>query len=483
MALLLGGPAGAARPAPAGHVIIPRTGLMRTALAKTYLVLALGCGAIMVFLNPPFQSPDEPNHFFRALAIAEGRWLATQQDGLVGAPMRAAVIRWVFALHDDLPGHPEKKQSAAFLGAHVDADRRDPTRGFADFRNTALYSPVAYLPQALGLAIGRSVGLPMLLAYYLARLFTLASCAALGYWACRQLPCARLTFVLIALSPLFLFQEASLSADGPTYALTAAFTALVLRASSDRSGLPVSGRELAGLSSLGALTALTKLSAAPVPLVALLLLRRPVVRAWRDALIVIGVSWAALLAWSLAVSGLYVPAHPFVHVDARAQLDHVLRHPVQFAGTLWHTLDILWPFYYRSAVGILGWLDTPLRVAYVNGFYLVLVISGAVAEAPAVQVTWRERLLAAVVVVATYGLLSVVMYLTWTAVGADMVDGVQGRYFLPLAVFWAVLCQWPAALQRRLSAPARLAVTTACLAYAVFFLGHAFRTMATRFWQ
>jgi uncharacterized membrane protein len=75
------------------------------------------------------------------------------------------------------------------------------------------------------------------------------------------------------------------------------------------------------------------------------------------------------------------------------------------------------------------------------------------------------------------------MYLTWTRVGADMVEGLQGRYFLPLAVLWAVLCQWPAALQRRLSPRARLVVTTLCLVYAVFFLGHAFRSMATRFWQ
>ena len=39
---------------------------MEHVLAKVYLAIALVFGTVMVFVNPPFQSPDEPNHFFRA---------------------------------------------------------------------------------------------------------------------------------------------------------------------------------------------------------------------------------------------------------------------------------------------------------------------------------------------------------------------------------------------------------------------------------
>src|SRR5512144_2143456 len=74
---------------------------MQNALAKTYLVLALGCGAIMAFVDPPFQSPDEPNHFFRAMAMSRGYWLARRDGPFVGAPMPANVIQWVFALYGD----------------------------------------------------------------------------------------------------------------------------------------------------------------------------------------------------------------------------------------------------------------------------------------------------------------------------------------------------------------------------------------------
>jgi uncharacterized membrane protein len=395
------------------------------------------------------------------------------------------VIPWVFALYGDLAGRPDNKQTVAFVASHLDVAPGDGTVAFADFRNTALYSPVGYLPQAAGLTIGRWAGLPLLLSLYLARLLNLAACIGLCYWASRQLPYAQLTLVLILLSPLFLFEAASLSADAATYALTVAFTALVLRASRERPGMPVSNREIAGLCALGALVSLTKPSAAPVPLMVVLLLwrrRGPAGRPWREMGIVIGVSWVALLGWTLLASHLYVPANPLVTVEPRAQLEHVLGDPVRFLGVVRHTIEVKWQFYARSAVGMLGWLDTHLRSAYIDGFFLVLVLSGLVPEPGLVDATWRERLVAAALIGVSYLLLAFIMYLTWTAPGADVIEGVQGRYFLPLATLWAVLLQWPASVQARASARVRLAVTTGCLVYAVFFLGHAFQSMARRFW-
>lgn len=466
--------------------MIRATPPMRNALAKTYMVLALGCGAVMAFLNPPFQSPDEPNHFFRALTISEGRWIAMREHDLVGGPVRARIIQWVFALNDDLPGHPENKQSAAFLAAHTDVDWSDRTIAFADFRSTALYSPVVYLPQAAGLALGRWTGMPLLYSLYLARLLNLALCVALGYWACRQLPYGVLTLVLIALSPLFLFQQASLSADGPSFAITVAFTALVLRISSNPSAAPLSSREIAGLCALGALVGLTKPSAATVPLLALLLMQRPSSgpgdRPWRDAVLVMGVSWIALLGWTVAMSHLYVPAHPFIAVDPRAQLEHVLAHPGQFAATTCRTLALHWSFYYQSAVGMLGWLDTKLAPRYIDTFYVIVLLSGAVSEDPRRHATWRERVLAALLIAATYVLLALIMHLTWNRVGGTIVEGLQGRYFLSLAALWAAMLQWPVFLQARVPPRLRVGIETGCLAYAVFFLGHAFQALARRFW-
>jgi uncharacterized membrane protein len=357
--------------------------------------------------------------------------------------------------------------------------------GFPDFRNSALYSPIPYLPQALGLGLGRLLRLPLLDSYYLARLLNLLTCVALCYWACLRLPYGRLTFVLIALSPLFLFQQASLSADGLSYALASGFAASVLAASRTARPAAPTTREVVALSVLGALALLCKPSSAPLPLLALVLLAgggSPIRRPWREVLIVSAISWAALLAWSLAVSGLYVPAHTGVPVSPAAQLAHVLAHPLEFVATLWRTLAMDSYVLPLTAVGVLGWLDTPLSAAYVTYFYGALIASGLVADSSFAHASGRERALAALVILSTYVLVALIMYLTWTAVGVSRIEGLMGRYFLHLAVLWAVLLQWPAWVQTRMDPRLRLSITTGCLLYSVFFVGHAFETMLRRYW-
>jgi uncharacterized membrane protein len=460
---------------------------MPRVIGTTYVVVAAICGVIMVFLSPPFQAPDEVNHFFRAWTLAQGRLLAVREGGLVGAPVSVAVFRWVSALVDDLPFHPENKQTLGALISLRDVDSADRAVTFVDFRNSALYSPVAYVPQAVGLGVGRRLlGWPLLDSYYLARLLNLLSSVALCWWACSRLPYGRLPFVLIALCPMFLFEQASLSADSLTYGLAAAFCASVLQVSRSGDHAPLASGVVMKLGALGALVTLTKPSSAPLPLFAVLLLgcRRHASpgRPWRETMTVIGISWAALLAWSLLVQGLYVPAHPFVAVEPGTQLAYILARPLRFAGVVWHTLVTNWHAYYLSAVGVLGWLDTPLKPRYVDYFYWTLLASGLVGESSLMAASRRERALAAFLVLSTIGLFVVIMYLTWTAVGGPMVEGLQGRYLLSLAVPWAVLIQWPAAARNRLGTWARSVLTIACLIYSVFFLGHGLQALLRRYW-
>jgi uncharacterized membrane protein len=95
---------------------------------------------------------------------------------------------------------------------------------------------------------------------------------------------------------------------------------------------------------------------------------------------------------------------------------------------------------------------------------------------------WAGRSLAALLAIATFFLVAVVSYLTWTPVGAARIEGFQGRYFLPLIVPWVVLLQWPSWVERKLGQRTRWVVSIVCLAYVELFLVHAFRVMHVRYW-
>ncbi len=95
-----------------------------------------------------------------------------------------------------------------------------------------------------------------------------------------------------------------------------------------------------------------------------------------------------------------------------------------------------WHDYFVSFVGQLGWLDTDLPHAYFYMAVTMLFIAGLAAAVgmPPERTSTRSRfLIAGAILIGAAGVFGI-QYLTWTVPGASIVEGVQGRYFLPLAL-------------------------------------------------
>jgi uncharacterized membrane protein len=118
-----------------------------------------------------------------------------------------------------------------------------------------------------------------------------------------------------------------------------------------------------------------------------------------------------------------------VAVDPAAQMRVIAHAPFRFVAIVIADYVRHAPRYAEGLVGRLGMLDVPLPRAVVV-MLIVLVI--AVALTNDVRFTAKERMLAAVAIAASMLLISVSQYLIWTAPNAPFIDGIQGRYFLPL---------------------------------------------------
>jgi hypothetical protein len=100
-------------------------------------------------------------------------------------------------------------------------------------------------------------------------------------------------------------------------------------------------------------------------------------------------------------------------------------------------------FRVRELVGVLGWIEflLPPRLYQLWYWAIPLAFLADVAkpqgsrEAPG----WFNNLLVAVAIIASVFALYDVQYLSWTPVGAAAVDGVQGRYGIPILAFLSVV--------------------------------------------
>ncbi|MFD1107655.1 DUF2142 domain-containing protein [Sphingobium olei] len=400
------------------------------------LLLAAICAATLFFalVTPPFQAPDENQHYMKALALIEGRLLTEQRGTAIGADLpRAALDIHEVDFPTDVP--PNLRHfTAEQLVASAAADSGRPGLAFADFPNVASYSPSLYGSGAAGLAMGKAAGLPWIEAFYVGRLVNALAGLALLVAALALLPFGRNAMLGAALLPTFAYQTGSLSPDALINGLGFLGLAVALR-SGFMAAAP--GRSLALLVA-APLLALCK--GVYLPLMAAGLRWPSHRRDWRPALIlaVIALGAAAFVAWMHLSGGSQALYHiqsrktgeTMMTAPLREQLAVILADPAAYVRILASSVTERAPVYALQIVGRFGWnaILLPL-LAYPLA---MLMLAAAVANGSTARFGWRQRLWWLAVAAGIALLIETAMYLTGSPLAADYIQGTQGRYFLPI---------------------------------------------------
>lgn len=395
---------------------------------------------LISFLNPPFQSPDEQAHFFRVVQISDGGFLGHRQSDLLSGGFIDTNAVYAYQPFVGLHFNHDAKLDARTLREARELGWSG-TVGFSAFPNTSIYPPVFYLPAAMAVRMTKIAGGSVLDALYAARVANglvsvLLATAAL--WLCRA---GRAVLFTTLAFPMTLYLFASCSQDAPLIACAALAFGVVSRLASgaDMDTGPVRWSGLALL----ALAVLPIVLAKPPYVPLLLLVFLPVASPagmpgsgawWRERLALFAGCLMVVVVWlAFIMMHVQVPMpRPGVVPSASAQMLYMLFHPVDAANALLWTLRQDGGHFLRQMVGVLGWLDTVLP----EGFYrvagivtLCAILCDLMSGKP---LGWPVRGLTAFIVLTASLCILIVQYLTWTAVGDAKVDGVQGRYFLPI---------------------------------------------------
>jgi len=149
----------------------------------------------------------------------------------------------------------------------------------------------------------------------------------------------------------------------------------------------------------------------------------------------------ALALWSLLAKDIFVssPARSLVAPDE--QILFVFAHPLQYTKIFINTFIHEGVYYLKQFVGRLGWIDTKLPDLLIFLYLLILMVVAIVDNQKGIAIHYKEKILMAMVLFLTVTLTSTMMYITWTAVGGNIIEGVQGRYFIPVApLFFLLFC-------------------------------------------
>jgi uncharacterized membrane protein len=98
-----------------------------------------------------------------------------------------------------------------------------------------------------------------------------------------------------------------------------------------------------------------------------------------------------------------------------------------------------------SYFGTLGWLDTNFPFPFLVLFYLIFISVILFDAYETGQIPIRLKAFSFLAVIISIIGMFTKMYISWTSlpwvmgVGADLVSGIQGRYFIPLTLFGCLL--------------------------------------------
>lgn len=400
------------------------------------IVLAAICAATLLFalVTPPFQAPDEDQHYFKAVLLAEGRLLAEARAGTVGAelPSDAVALRAVY-FPPERSGIPTRSSLGGLVEAAI-SDGRYLGETFAEFPNLASYPPVLYIPQAASILVADAVGAPRLAGFYLGRLANALAGLALLILALRMLPFGRMPMLAVAALPTYGFQSGSLSADALINGVGFLSLSLSLRLGFREQ----SATRRWSLPAVAPLLGLAKGIYLPLLLAGV---RWPLNLRNRDLWIIAGsavMAIASFEAWLLYSGGqpaLYSivsrkTGETTTTAPIAAQLGVISANPLGYVEVLVTSIKERLPVYGLQIVGRLGWntILLPLAAYPLAGAMLVAALFAG--EGPRVsagtRLWWLLLAIGGVVLVET------ALYLTGTPLAADYIQGTQGRYFLSL---------------------------------------------------
>lgn len=418
-------------------------------------VLAIG-GLFMAF-TAPGHIPDVWSHIYRVSGILNGDIMVRPVEsvsylhgaiGNVGGHVDWEWIEYSQEHFDDYDPTVVRTDSITVS---------DESGADVPYNNTGTNSPVAYLPQLAAFAVGKLTGLSADVTYYFAEVVMLLVYAGCMAAAVALLPRWRIIVGLAMLCPLLIRRYAfAISADSLTQALAFLLSCMVFRTLYCK----VSSRYCVAISCVSVLLAMCKFIYAPMVVLTLLVpwvqrglavddmsvdvdVRRKTRTSsiWQDPRLWIcatgsALSFLWLLLW-MRMTSWFVTTPMIVSYDQMAEKKaDMLSGPSGMAEMLSAVLSAI----VHGKANLDQRADSLAIIAFWLLWVLVAIVLLVSTVSRAISMRqlvfwWCAVGVSMGIIVLTY----IALWLQYTPVGMNVVDGMQHRYFFPLTILM-LLC-------------------------------------------
>lgn len=402
-------------------------------LEKYFPAILMVLAILYSMTMTPFSLPDEGAHFYSAYEISNKMMgQASEKEGIIN--MRAEDAR-IVGLDEELS---KRTYSTVVtdLGHFQESDEivevEQETVGVPDY---------FYLPSAVGITIARILHFSTLWMMYLGRLFNSIAFMILAYQGLRQIPFSKLMYMIVGISPMVLHQICGFSYDAVIYGLSFLFFGMVLKLIYQIE--VITWKQIAVLAVVGAFLAPSK-SGAYLPICFLTCLI-PAKRFASKKKYFEGIGAALLVP--ITAFGVNFIVNSMKTLGTSAQnvvewtgtekvtytLSDVILHPKGFLFMFIRTFLEKGDNLFMSVFGsIMGSYNIYMYTPWVVVFIILILMANLKQEEEECVATLKQKIWIGILVFGSILLISIGMFAGWTPNDSGVIEGIQGRYFLPL---------------------------------------------------
>ncbi|GAC1391735.1 MAG: DUF2142 domain-containing protein [Candidatus Saccharimonadales bacterium] len=409
-----------------------------------FVFLALVFGAIFIISVPPLFGSDEIVHFPRAYSIQNGSlWTTKLNNHDFGGYVPIQIKTFNDAYRELAQNNSTDINKLKGLNVKYKNERlrSDNKKEYLSFTSSGVYSPWSYLPAVIGIKIAHTLNLPMVWYVYIARFACLVVWVCLVVFTLKLLPQARLFIIALALLPTSLVQAGTIGMDGVVNGLSWLLIAIFL--SVMLGNIKINKIMAGGLVLLSLFLATTKQGYVLLGLLPTLIPYKHFYFNKKATIfykIFLAVTLTIATIWYLSKTGpiagiMHFVQRPGINVDSHKQIIYILHHPIQTLIIICiQPFSLAYSSIYAGLVGVLTNKQIYLPITTMIMLYITLIISYLTVKFR-FSLNSNKRyymLLMGGIFIVTFVFINLALYVSFTKVGLNKVEGVQGRYLLPL---------------------------------------------------
>ena len=392
-----------------------------------------GFGLVYLLILPAFSAPDEPDHYVSAYKLSNQMLFQEPTDEYGNVLVRIGD-------YGDFEARPGRETYGKIYGSLFDFSNNDATlvaQGGADDAGGGI---MGHLPGAIGITVARLLKLNKSMLLMLGRFMGLLFYCFCIFWAVKKMPFGKMVLFVISMFPMTLEESSSFGYDLVVNGFVFFITAYILNLIYEKQ--KVSVKDIVLVSLIMFLFAPCKAIYIFVAGLWILIpkeklqlgkMKKGHCKLITTSIVFFSTLLPNILVNLVKVSGISSNSGLVSWAGERGYgMGDVLQNIPYSIYVFVNTLIKNTEYYVNTLIGSrLGWLEITISQFIVTGFLMILLLE-FFREKEQYVIKVKERVCYGVIAALISLAVVAAMWLAWTPISYDTIQGIQGRYFLPM---------------------------------------------------